>query len=88
VHSGDDTPFKSDLNEIVILIVGMAYISEILIFFTHDMQTEFSFTVEREVYCMLPMNSPMGQNAYCFVLIIPIGHCASRNDLVSACVYP
>jgi predicted membrane-bound mannosyltransferase len=39
--------FKSNLNEIIILIAGMVYaISEVLIFFTRDMQTEFSFTVE------------------------------------------
>jgi hypothetical protein len=38
--------FKSNLNEIVILIAGMVYVvSEVLIFFTPDMQTEFSFTV-------------------------------------------
>jgi hypothetical protein len=67
----------------------MAYvISEILIFFTHDMQTEFSFTVEGKVYCKLSVNSPLGQNAYCFVHVILIGHFASRSDLVIVYVYP
>jgi hypothetical protein len=78
------TQFKSNLNEIVILIAGMVYvISEVLIFFTHDMQTEFSFIVEGKVYCRLSVSSPLGQNAICFVHIILIGHCASRGDLVS-----
>jgi hypothetical protein len=78
-----------NLIEVVILIVGMpCVISEIVILFTRDMRTEFSFTVEGKVYCKLSVNSPLGQNAYCFVHVILIGHFASWSDLVSVCVYP